>query len=70
MDRSKMGTSEDVRKVREVSLRWFGHVTTEKIYGCSEGGHSEGWRDRDIEADDLLWHPINGAAERRRNLPM
>lgn len=23
----------------------------------------------DIEADDLLWHPINGAAERRRNLP-
>lgn len=34
MDRSKMGTSEDVRKVREASLR------------CTEGGHSEGWRDR------------------------
>lgn len=46
MDRSKMGTSEDVRKVREASLRWFEHVTTEKIHGCTEGGHSEGWRDR------------------------
>lgn len=46
MDRSKMGTSEDVRKVREASLRWFGHVTTEKIHGYTEGGHSEGWRDR------------------------
>lgn len=39
--------------------------TTQKVHGCTEGGHEEGWGDRgsrkgegEMEADDLLWPPL------------
>lgn len=32
---------------------------------CSEGGHAEGDAGMGGDADDLLWRPLKGAAERR-----
>lgn len=37
--------------------------TTEENHGCSEGGYTEGWRDREygeVEADESLWRPRVG----------
>lgn len=41
----------------------------EKVSGSSEGGRAEGWCDSgwaEMKADDPLWRPLKGTAERRR----
>lgn len=46
--------------------------TTEEVYGCSEGGHTEGGvtenagMEMEKEADELLCRPLKGVTGRRR----